>query len=119
MTTSQTVIVTGASSGIGRATALRFGRAGASVVLVARNAAALREVSVQVERDGGRTAVVVADMTQADAPDRIVSDTLSAFGGISALVNAAGIIANGTVETTTDEQWDDNDGHQRSVRRSG
>ena len=107
MSTSQTVIVTGASSGIGRATALRFGRAGASVVLVARDAAALREVSVQVERDGGRTAVVVADVTQADAPDRIVSDTLSAFGGISALVNAAGIIANGTAETTTDEQWDE------------
>jgi len=109
MTTSQTVqtvIVTGASSGIGRATALRFGRAGASVVLVARDASALGDVSEQVSRSGGRTTVVVADVTAADAPDRIVAGALAAFGGVSALVNAAGIIANGTAETTTDEQWD-------------
>ena len=107
MTTSQTVIVTGASSGIGRATALRFGRAGASITLVGRDSGALQEVSAQVERDGGRPAIVVADVTQADAPDRIVSHTLSAFGAISALVNAAGIIANGSAETTTDGQWDE------------
>jgi len=107
MTTNQTVIVTGASSGIGRATALRFGRAGASITLVGRDGRALQEVSAQVERDGGRTAVVVADVTRTDAPDRIVSDTLSAFGGVSALVNAAGIIANGSAETTTDAQWDE------------
>jgi NAD(P)-dependent dehydrogenase (short-subunit alcohol dehydrogenase family) len=109
MTTSQTVqtvIVTGASSGIGRATALRFGRGGASVVLVARDASALGDVSDQVSRSGGRTTVVVADVTAADAPDRIVAGALAAFGGVSALVNAAGIIANGTAETTTDEQWD-------------
>jgi len=110
MTTSQTVqtvIVTGASSGIGRATALRFGRAGASVVLVARDASALGDASEQVSRSGGRTAIVVADVTAADAPDQIVSTALGAFGGISALVNAAGIIANGTAENTTDAQWDE------------
>jgi NAD(P)-dependent dehydrogenase (short-subunit alcohol dehydrogenase family) len=107
MATSQTVIVTGASSGIGRATALRFGRAGASVVLVARDAGALASVSTEVERAGGRAAVVVADVTDADAPERIVSAAMAAFTQISALVNAAGIIANGTAETTTDEQWDE------------
>ena len=107
MTISQTVIVTGASSGIGRATAQRFGRAGASVVLVARDASALGDASEQVSRSGGRTAIVVADVTAADAPDQIVSTALGAFGGISALVNAAGIIANGTAENTTDAQWDE------------
>src|SRR5262245_40622126 len=107
MSSSQTVIVTGASSGIGRATAVRFGRAGASIVLVGRDADALGEVSKQVDRDGGRTAIVVADVTDAAAPGRIVSETIKSFGVISALVNAAGIIANGSIETTTDEQWDE------------
>jgi len=107
MATSQTVIVTGASSGIGRATAVRFGRAGASIALVGRDADALGEVSSQVDRDGGRAAIVVADVTDAAAPERIVSETLTSFGEISALVNAAGIIANGSIETTTDEQWDE------------
>ena len=107
MATGETVILTGASSGIGRAAAVRFGRAGASVVLVARDVGALHDVSAEIARVGGRTAVVVADVTAADAPERIASAALEAFGGISALVNAAGIIANGSVETTTDEQWDE------------
>jgi NAD(P)-dependent dehydrogenase (short-subunit alcohol dehydrogenase family) len=107
MSTAQSVIVTGASSGIGRATALRFGQAGGSVLAVGRDQKALEEVASQVDRDGGRAVVLVADVTAPDAPDRIVSAALERFAGISALVNAAGIIGSGTVESTTDQQWDE------------
>jgi NAD(P)-dependent dehydrogenase (short-subunit alcohol dehydrogenase family) len=104
---TQQVIVTGASSGIGRATALRFARAGASVLAVGRNAAALTDVAAAVEKAGGRPAVLAVDVTEAIAPDLIVAAALDRFGGLTTLVNAAGIIASGSVETTTDAQWDE------------
>jgi NAD(P)-dependent dehydrogenase (short-subunit alcohol dehydrogenase family) len=102
-----TVVVTGASSGIGRATSLLFGRGGAAVVAVGRKAAALSDVAREVEAAGGRCAVVEADVTAGDAPALIVSRAVEAFGGITTLVNAAGIIANGTVENTSDAAWDE------------
>jgi NAD(P)-dependent dehydrogenase (short-subunit alcohol dehydrogenase family) len=103
---TQQVIVTGASSGIGRAAALRFGRAGADVLAVGRQAEALAEVVDEIDRAGGRAASLVADVTVADAPDLIVRTALERLGGITTLVNAAGIIGSGTVETTTDAEWD-------------
>jgi NAD(P)-dependent dehydrogenase (short-subunit alcohol dehydrogenase family) len=103
---TQQVIVTGASSGIGRAAAVRFGRAGADVLTVGRQAEALAEVVGEIARAGGRAAALVADVTAADAPELIVRTALERFGGITTLVNAAGIIGSGTVETTTDHAWD-------------
>jgi NAD(P)-dependent dehydrogenase (short-subunit alcohol dehydrogenase family) len=103
---TQQVIVTGASSGIGRAAALRFAAAGADVLAVGRQGAALAGVVADVERAGGRAAALVADVTAADAPDRIVKAAVERFGGITTLVNAAGIIGSGSVETTTDAEWD-------------
>jgi len=105
-TTGKVAIVTGASSGIGRATARRFARDGYAVVAVGRSAEALQAVKGEVEAAGGRAETVAADVTAADSPARIVSGAVEAFGGVDALVNAAGIIASGTVETTTDEAWD-------------
>jgi NAD(P)-dependent dehydrogenase (short-subunit alcohol dehydrogenase family) len=103
---AQQVIVTGASSGIGRATALRFGRSGASVLLVSRDERALSELANEIQGGGGRAAVFQADVTEASAPERIVAAALERFGGLTTLVNAAGIIGSGSVENTTDEQWD-------------
>jgi NAD(P)-dependent dehydrogenase (short-subunit alcohol dehydrogenase family) len=99
-------IVTGASSGIGRATALRFARDGYAVVAVGRKAGALRAVVDEIAAGGGAAEVVEADVTAAGAPARIVSSAVERFGGLDALVNAAGIIGSGTVENTTDEAWD-------------
>ena len=102
----KTVIVTGSTSGIGRAAAEAFGRNGASVVLVGRKEDVLTEVAGAVRGAGGQTVSCRADVTAADAPERIVETALHAFGGIDVLVNAAGVIASGTLEATTDEVWD-------------
>jgi NAD(P)-dependent dehydrogenase (short-subunit alcohol dehydrogenase family) len=104
--TQQQVVVTGASSGIGRAAARRFGRAGASVLAVGRDARLLDEVAAEIERDGGAASVFQADVTDQSAPDGIVAAVLDRFGALSTLVNAAGIIASGSVETTKDADWD-------------
>ena len=98
--------MTGASSGIGRAAALRFAREGASLLLVGRDEGALAEVAAAVAREGGRGVTFCADVTAGDAPPRIVDAALRQFGGVTTLVNAAGIIGSGTIENTTDEQWD-------------
>jgi NAD(P)-dependent dehydrogenase (short-subunit alcohol dehydrogenase family) len=106
MPTVQQVIVTGASSGIGRATAVRFSRAGASVLAVGRDPKALDEVAAAVVKEGGNSATLVADVTETSAAETIVRTALDRFGGLTTLVNAAGIIGSGNIETTTDEQWD-------------
>jgi NAD(P)-dependent dehydrogenase (short-subunit alcohol dehydrogenase family) len=101
----QVVIITGASSGIGQATAMRFGAAGAGVLAVGRNEAALAELVAHLEGQGVEAAAFVADVTAEEAPARIVAAALERFGRLTTLVNAAGIIASGTVETTTDQGW--------------
>ena len=103
----QIAVITGASSGIGRATAARFGRDGAAVLAVGRKASALNEVAQEVEQAGGRCVPFEADVTAAGAPDAIVAQAVDAFGGLTTLVNAAGIIATGTVENTPDAAWDE------------
>ena len=102
----QTVVVTGASSGIGRAAAIRFGRDGASVLAVSRKASALAEVAREVRQAGGQCEPFEADVTGSGAPAEIVAAAIEAFGGLTTVVNAAGIIASGTVENTSDEAWD-------------
>jgi len=103
---TQQVIVTGASSGIGRAAAVRFGRSGASVLVVGRDERGLSDVAAGIRDAGGTAETCQADVTAADAPDRIVRCALERFGGVTTLVNAAGIIANGSIENTTDDNWD-------------
>ncbi|MEE8391026.1 MAG: glucose 1-dehydrogenase [Anaerolineae bacterium] len=100
------VIITGASSGIGRATALKFASEGARVALVARSGDKLAEVAKAIADDGGEAKVIAADVTRDADVERVVHETVDAFGGIDVLVNAAGIIATGTIETTTSDDWD-------------
>jgi NAD(P)-dependent dehydrogenase (short-subunit alcohol dehydrogenase family) len=102
----QSVVVTGASSGIGRATALRFGRAGAAVLAVGRDGSALEEVAAEVTRAGGQAAACVADVTAPDAPETVVRTVLDRWGRLTTLVNAAGIISSGAIDQTDDAAWD-------------
>ena len=105
MATAQTVIVTGASSGIGRATAIRFASSGAAVLAVGRNEPALREVVDEAGAGGGRAELFVGDITAPDVPARIIASCVERFGSLTTLVNAAGVIAMGAVDSTSDEQW--------------
>ncbi|MFS0867030.1 SDR family NAD(P)-dependent oxidoreductase [Microbacterium sp. 179-B 1A2 NHS] len=90
-----TVVVTGASSGLGRGTAEAFGRRGADVVLVARDGAALAEVAAGIEQSGGRALVAVADVAVPGALERVADDAVSAFGRIDVWINNASVLAVG------------------------
>jgi NAD(P)-dependent dehydrogenase (short-subunit alcohol dehydrogenase family) len=100
------VVITGASSGIGRASAFRLASDGYSVLAVGRDRAALEAVCSEVRAASATAEPLVADVTSEGAPDAIVSEALRRFGGIDAVVNAAGIIASGSVMETSDAGWD-------------
>jgi NAD(P)-dependent dehydrogenase (short-subunit alcohol dehydrogenase family) len=95
-------LITGATSGIGRAAARIFAQGGARVAAVGRNADSLAELSE--EMSGGELLRIKADVT-VDA-ERIVEETIDKFGALDVLVNAAGFISNGTIEDTALEAWD-------------
>jgi len=99
----KTVIVTGATSGIGRATAEAFGREGAQLIVVGRDEKALAEV---VAASGTDAVACRADVTTDEAPDAIVARAVESFGALDVLVNAAGVIATGALDATTDDVWD-------------
>ena len=94
----QIVIVTGASAGIGEATARRLARDGATVVLTARRADRLDALKQQIESAGGHVLAVAGDVTNAQGRAHLVEETLRAFGRIAALVNNAGYGQRGPIE---------------------
>ncbi len=103
------MIVTGASSGIGRALALAAARAGYGVTVVARRAERLETLRTEIHAFGGLCTVVVADVCALDAPRRIVEATVAAFGRVDILVNNAGVGAPGRLleqsQADLDAQW--------------
>jgi NAD(P)-dependent dehydrogenase (short-subunit alcohol dehydrogenase family) len=74
--------------------------------VVGRDGKALAEVAGEIRNGGGTAEVVEADVTSAGAPDLVVARAVERFGGLTTLVNAAGIIASGSIETTSDADWD-------------
>lgn len=101
------VLVTGASSGIGRATAERFLEAGAEVALVGRRKEALLEVAAAAAQGPGRAHVLVADLTDDRQCEQCLEQAVAIMGGLDVLVNAAGILRSGSLETTSLEMWDE------------
>lgn len=87
----QVVLITGASSGIGRQSAVRFAAAGAKVVLVARNAEALNEAVAEIEQAGGQAVSAVADVADADQLKAAAEAGFARFGRIDTWVNNAGV----------------------------
>ena len=102
----QRALVTGASRGIGRAVALELASAGADVALTARSEKDLRETAAQVTERGRTTTVIPANLTEADAPERIVDEAEAELGGLDVLVNNAGMQAPWQLAEELDrEQW--------------
>lgn len=99
-------IVTGASSGIGRATAALFAKKGAQVVAFGRNESELNSLREETRDAPGSIKVLLGDITETSQVDRLVSDTVDTFGRIDVLVNSAGIIKTGSIESTTLDEWD-------------
>ena len=101
------VIVTGASSGIGRACTLEFLRRGATVVGVGRSRPDLDSIGAENTVDIDLFNAHLADVTDPDQIDRLVDETVRDHGRIDVLVNAAGILKSGNIENTSLEEWDE------------
>ena len=99
-------IVTGASQGIGRATAIRLARDFSALVLIARNQVNLAQTAEAVRTAGAQALVIDADLAQPQAAQTVVDQTLAAFGRIDALLNIAGAVPQIDLFEMTDAQWE-------------
>ena len=105
--TDKVAIITGSTSGIGKATALLFAEEGADVVITGRRAELGRRLETEMRERGARCVFVQADHTQADDCARVVEQTLTEFGRVDILFNNAGIVTGGTAESTSEEVWNE------------
>ena len=105
MLQGKVALITGASRGVGKETALTLAKAGAKVVLVARTPSDLQEVANQIRANNGEALPVPADVTQPDAVAQMVGETLDTFGQIDILVNNAGVGIFEPVADSNPESW--------------
>jgi NAD(P)-dependent dehydrogenase (short-subunit alcohol dehydrogenase family) len=104
---NKTAIITGATSGIGKATALRFAEEGADLVVTGRRVSLGKAVEAECRLKGVRCVFVEADHSKVEDCLRVVEVALKEFNRIDILFNNAGIVTKGTAETTSDETWQD------------
>jgi 3-oxoacyl-[acyl-carrier protein] reductase len=103
--TKSVAIVTGASQGIGRATAIRLAKDFSAITLAARGRENLDETAAAVKAAGAETLVIDLDLADVSAPKKVVDQTLAKFGQIDALLNIAGAVPQIDLFEMTDEQW--------------
>jgi NADP-dependent 3-hydroxy acid dehydrogenase YdfG len=101
----QVAAITGASSGIGEATALSLAREGAAVALGARRADRLRDLAERIEGEGGRALAIEVDVADEESARLFVKRTHAELGGLDILVNNAGVMLLGPVEGADTEHW--------------
>ena len=103
--TGKVAIVTGGTSGIGRASALLFAEEGARVIFSGRRTQLGHDLETRIRQLGGQALFVETDHTDPEQCARLVAASLQTFGQIDILFNNAGIVTKGTAETTTEEDW--------------
>jgi meso-butanediol dehydrogenase / (S,S)-butanediol dehydrogenase / diacetyl reductase len=103
--TGKVALITGGTSGIGEATAHVFAREGARVVITGRRIELGEVVVAQIKRSGGEAIFVAADVTRAEDCRRSIDEAITAFGCIDILFNNAGIVTQGALEETSEEDW--------------
>ena len=102
----KTALITGGTSGMGRATALLFAREGARVALTGRDEGRGREVAQAIQGEGGQAIFIRSDVRLTADCRRAVEETLRAFGAIDVLFNNAGVFVPHTVPDCPEEEWD-------------
>jgi meso-butanediol dehydrogenase/(S,S)-butanediol dehydrogenase/diacetyl reductase len=100
------ILVTGAASGIGRATALRLAQDGAVLALADRNREGTNEVAAEIEAMGGKATVLQFEAADPAACRRMVDEAVAALGRLDVVANIAGILQRGPFEEITPETWD-------------
>ena len=100
------VMVTGATSGIGRAVANRFASAAEHVIAIGRNGSVLAEVAAEIGRHGGHSSTIELDVTNEAELHDVFEEAIGQTGRLDVLVNAAGHIASGSIENTSLSAWD-------------
>jgi NAD(P)-dependent dehydrogenase (short-subunit alcohol dehydrogenase family) len=104
---NKTAIITGGTSGIGKATALLFAEQGANLIVTGRRLELGKAVEAECSQKGGRCVFVEADHTKLEDCQRVVETAIKEFDQIDILFNNAGIVTKGTADTTSDEIWQD------------
>lgn len=102
---NKTAIITGATSGIGKAAALRFAEEGADLILTGRRSSLGSAVEAECRQKGVRCVFVEADHTRAEDCERVVETAIKEFARIDILFNNAGIVTQGMADTTSEEVW--------------
>lgn len=102
----KTIIITGASKGIGKAISLKLAKAGHNLFLVGRNEQELKQLSEECKELNCECGFYVADLARSEAPGSIIHNCIEQFAGIDVLINNAGVANPFTVENTPVEQWD-------------
>jgi len=103
---NKTVIITGASSGIGEAVALRLTKSGAAVVLGARRVERLQSLAARIEAEGGKVSAFPCDVTKRTDLEKIAAHALEKFGSIDVLVNNAGVMPISRLDMYDVDGWD-------------
>ncbi|KAG0313662.1 Methionine aminopeptidase 1 [Dissophora globulifera] len=101
----QVAIVTGAGQGIGGATALLFGKEGANVVVSDLDEIKGKSIADQINKSGGKAISINGDVTDPAFPERLIEETVKAFGKINIIINNAGYTFDGMIHKTTDKQF--------------